>query len=70
MFMDLQDAQDPIQEQAVFLSRSQDATGGGRSQVIDSNWQVVSQFPATGTPIGEGDAMLDVVKYGESSPCA
>ena len=37
MCMNLQDAQDLIQEQGVFLSRSQDATGGGRSQVIDSN---------------------------------
>ena len=70
MCMNLQDAQDLIQEQGVFLSLSQDATGQDRMQVLDSNWQVVGQFPAPGTPIGEGDAMLDVVKYGESSPCS
>jgi PASTA domain len=68
--MNLQDAQDLIQEQGVFLSLSQDATGEGRMQILDANWQVVSQFPAAGTPIDEGDAMLDVVKYGESSPCS
>lgn len=70
MCMNLQDAQDLIQEQGVFLSLSQDATGQDRMQVLDSNWQVVGQFPVPGTPIDEGDAMLDVVKYGESSPCS
>jgi beta-lactam-binding protein with PASTA domain len=70
MCMNLQDAQDLIQEQGVFLSLSQDATGQDRMQVLDSNWQVVGQLPAPGTPIDEGDAMLDVVKYGESSPCS
>lgn len=70
MCMNLQDAQDLIQEEGVFLSLSQDATGQDRMQVLDSNWQVVGQSPAPGTPIDEGDAMLDVVKYGESSPCS
>ena len=70
MCMNLQDAQDLIQEQGVVLSLSQDATGQDRMQVLDSNWQVVGQFPVPGTPIDEGDAMLDVVKYGESSPCS
>jgi len=67
--MNLQDAQDLIQTTGVFFSRSEDATGQGRLQVIDSNWQVVEQTPAPGSPIGEGDAVLSVVKYGESSPC-
>ena len=67
--MNLQDAQDRIQDAGVWLSLSQDATGEDRMQVMDSNWEVVAQFPAPGTPIGEGDAMLDVVKYGEPSPC-
>jgi beta-lactam-binding protein with PASTA domain len=67
--MNLQDAQDLIQTTGVFFSRSEDATGQGRLQVIDSNWQVVEQTPAPGSPIDEGDAVLSVVKYGESSPC-
>ena len=67
--MNLQDAQDRIQEAGLFYSDSFDATGQDRSQLVDSNWQVVSQDPAPGTPIGEGDAMLGAVKYGESSPC-
>ncbi len=67
--MNLQDAQDLIQTTGVFFSSSYDATGEGRSQFIDSNWVVVSQTPAPGTPIGEGDANLGAVKYGETSQC-
>jgi hypothetical protein len=68
--MNLQDAQDLIQSvTGVFFSRSFDATGAGRSQIIDSNWIVVSQDPEPGTPVGEGDAVLGVVKYGEPSLC-
>jgi hypothetical protein len=67
--LDLQTAQDTIQEAGVFFSRSHDATGRDRMQLLDSNWQVVAQTPAPGTPIGELDAVLDVVKYGEPSPC-
>jgi hypothetical protein len=69
MCMNLQDAQDTIQRAGVFYSRSEDATGRGRNQVLDSNWQVVAQNPSPGAPIGEGDAVLSVVKYGETSPC-
>lgn len=65
--MDLQAAQDEIQDHGVLLSGSTDATGQGRNQIIDSNWVVVDQFPAPGTPIGEGDAELYVVKDGEQS---
>lgn len=65
--MNLQDAQDYIQTFGVFFSRSVDATGQGRSQIIDSNWLVVDQSPAPGEPFGEGDAVLSVVKYGEGS---
>lgn len=68
--MNLQDAQNEIQDHGVFFSRSEDATGHGRNQIIDSNWQVVGQSPDAGIPIGEGDAMLSVVKYGEQpNPC-
>jgi hypothetical protein len=67
--MNLQDAQDEIQDHGVFFSGSVDATGQGRSQIVDSNWVVVGQSPAAGSPIGEGDAELSVVKYGETTEC-
>jgi beta-lactam-binding protein with PASTA domain len=67
--MNLQDAQDEIQDHGVFFSGSVDATGQGRNQVIDSNWVVVDQSPTPGSPIGEGDAELSVVKYGETTDC-
>jgi hypothetical protein len=68
--MNLQDAQDLIQTVGVFYSQSVDATGRGRSQIIDSNWQVVAQTPDVGSPFGEGDAVLAVVKIGEQpNPC-
>lgn len=69
MCMNLQSARDEIQESGVFLSRSFDAAGADRSQIIDSNWIVVAQDPAAGSPIGEGDASLGVVKIGEPSSC-
>ena len=69
MCRNLQEAQDTIQRAGVFFSRSEDATGADRNQVIDSNWLVVGQTPAPGSPIGEGDAVLSVVKYGEANPC-
>ena len=67
--MNLQDAQDTIQLAGVFFSRSDDASGRGRNQVLDRNWQVVAQTPAPGTPVGELEAVLSVVKYGEPSRC-
>lgn len=68
--MNLQAAQDHIQAEAgVFLSLSEDATGAGRSQIIDSNWVVVAQRPSVGTPIGEGDAVLSAVKLEEPNNC-
>ncbi len=69
MCMNLQEAQNEIQDHGVFFSRSEDATGQSRNQIIDSNWQVVGQSPEAGTPIGEFEAVLFVVKYGEPSPC-
>jgi beta-lactam-binding protein with PASTA domain len=67
--MNLQDAQDLIQESGVFFSRSEDASGEGRSQMVDSNWVVVSQTPEPGATITEGEAVLSVVKIGEPSGC-
>ena len=65
--MNLQDAQDSIQDHGVFFSRSRDATGRNRSQFIDRNWIVINQSPAPGKKIGEGDALLSAVKIGEST---
>ncbi|MFT3663165.1 MAG: hypothetical protein QM809_17900 [Gordonia sp. (in: high G+C Gram-positive bacteria)] len=67
--MNLQAAQNKVQESGVFFSRSEDATGKARQQVWDRNWIVVGQRPAAGTRIGEGDAVLSVVKYGEPNQC-
>ncbi|MGW4329224.1 calcium-binding protein [Nocardia sp. NPDC004573] len=67
--MNLQDAQDAIQAAGVFFSRSKDATGKGRMQVMDRNWIVVAQSPGPGVLIGEGEAVLSVVKIGEPSSC-
>jgi len=65
--MNLQEAQDEIQDHGVFFSRSKDASGRNRSQFLDRNWVVVKQSPAPGKKIGEGDAMLSAVKIGEST---
>lgn len=67
--MNLQAAQNLIQDAGVFLSRSEDATGAGRMQVNDSNWIVVGQTPGVGVPIEEGDAVLSVVKVDEPNNC-
>jgi beta-lactam-binding protein with PASTA domain len=67
--MNLQEAQDEIQDHGVFFSRSEDASGDDRRQIVDRNWVVVSQFPAAGSPIGERDAILSVLKHDETSDC-
>ncbi len=67
--MNLQDAQNTVQKAGVFFSRSLDATGAGRRQVLDRNWLVVAQTPSPGTPFTEGEAVLSVVKYGEPNSC-
>ena len=65
--MTLQDAQDLIQDQGVFFSRSNDASGRNRNPVVDSNWIVIDQTPEPGTSFGEGDAVLSVLKVDEAS---
>ncbi len=67
--MDLQLAQDTIQEAGVFFSRSDDATGQGRAQVLDRNWIVIAQTPDAGSTVGELEAVLSVVKDTEPNPC-
>jgi beta-lactam-binding protein with PASTA domain len=67
--MNLQAAQDEIQDHGVFFSKSVDATGKGRRQILDRNWIVVDQDPKAGDKIGEGDAVLSVVKTDEPNDC-
>ena len=67
--MNLQAAQDEIQDHGVFFSKSVDATGKGRRQILDRNWIVVDQRPQAGDKIGEGDAVLSVVKTDEPNDC-
>jgi hypothetical protein len=63
--MTLQQAQDTIQDQGVFYSKSEDASGQGRRQVIDSNWIVIAQNITPGSPIDEGQVILRVLKDDE-----
>lgn len=63
--MNLQVAQDKIQTLGIFYSRSEDATGAGRAQMLDMNWIVVRQSPQPGVLIGEGDSLLYVKKVDE-----
>jgi hypothetical protein len=68
----LQGAQDDVQRasgDAVFFSHSQDATGQGRFQVLDSNWKVCSQNIAAGQPVAwDGHVVFSVVKLSETCP--
>jgi len=63
--MNLQDAQDLIQDQGVFLSRSKDASGQDRNQIYDRNWIVVGQNVPTGDAIGEIEVVLSVLREDE-----
>lgn len=71
--IDLQTAQDKIQEHGVFYSVSHDLLGS-RNQVLDSNWQVCNQTPPAGTRIQgaaadwEGKINFGVVKRTEHCP--
>ncbi|MET9388413.1 hypothetical protein ABZY09_47525 [Streptomyces sp. NPDC002928] len=47
--MVLQDAQDTAQAAGFYNLRDKDASGQDRFQVLDSNWKVCSQEPASGS---------------------
>lgn len=68
----LQDAQDKMQVltgNPMFYTASTDASGAGRMQVLDSNWQVCSQTPAAGTQFGSDTSVsFAAVKLAESCP--
>jgi hypothetical protein len=68
--LDLQTAQDVIQSNGVFLSRSHDLLGM-RNQVLDSNWLVCTQNIPVGQRVtGDAEGLVDlgVVKREESCP--
>jgi hypothetical protein len=57
----LQDAQDAIQAltgNAIFFTKSHDATGAGRHQILDRDWKVCSQNVPPGTKI-TADTAID-----------
>jgi hypothetical protein len=68
----LQEAQDAMQRltgNPVFITRSHDATGKKRNQVVDSNWQVCSQNIAPGGQVTDKSTVdFGAVKAGESCP--
>ena len=68
--LDLQTAQNAIQGNGVFLSRSHDLLGM-RNQVLDSNWVVCTQSIPVGQQVtGDAEGLIDlgVVKREESCP--
>jgi hypothetical protein len=69
---DLQSAQDDIQSitnDGIFFTRSHDATGRGRHQILDRDWQVCSQNVRAGSKIVAGtDIVFNVVRV-ETESC-
>ena len=70
--MDLQQAQDLLQDasgEMLYFSSSEDATGEGRMQLIDSNWIVCSQNVEPGAMVtADLNVIFHVVKDDESCP--
>ena len=65
----LQESQDRLQAMGSWLIDQEDASGRGRMQVIDSNWQVCSQDPAPGeTTSTTSRVTLQAVKLDERCP--
>ena len=67
--MVLQDAQDVLQSFGSYLMNQEDASGQGRTQLLDSNWQVCMQDPAPGVRVSASDLVtLWSVKLDEICP--
>ncbi len=67
--MNLQLAQDTLQSLDSYLMDQTDASGLGRFQVDDSNWQVCTQDPAAGAVVPISTLVtLGSVKLAESCP--
>jgi hypothetical protein len=69
---DLQSAQDDIQSitgDGIFFTRSHDATGRGRRQFLDRDWQVCSQNVRPGARVtADSDIVFNVVRV-ETESC-
>jgi hypothetical protein len=58
----LQDAQDDLQRvfnSPLYFSTSSDATGAGRHQILDRDWQVCAQSVAAGQTIDPSTVTVD-----------
>ena len=67
--INLQDAQNAMQQLGVFFTTSTDASGLGRAQIMDNNWIVCGQnFPPGTQMTGDLEGAIDftVAKIGES----
>jgi len=68
--LDLQSAQNAIQANGIFLSRSHDLLGM-RNQVVDSNWLVCTQnIPAGEQVTGEAEGLIDLGVVKREELCA
>ena len=66
---DLQLAQDTMQAAGFYILRSHDATGEGRSQVLDRAWKVCDQLPPGGSTVAASQFIdFGVVKDEEGCP--
>lgn len=70
--IDLQSAQDDLQTisgNPLYISFSEDATGAGRGQWLDSGWQVCWSKPTPGTTVTNSmDVTFYVVRISETCP--
>jgi hypothetical protein len=65
----LQLAQDTLQGLGSYVMDQQDASGAGRTQVLDSNWHVCTQSPVAGSVVPVDTIVtLASVKLAESCP--
>jgi beta-lactam-binding protein with PASTA domain len=68
---DLQKAQDTLQAAGFYNLDSEDGTGQGRAQIIDSNWVVIRQSAPPGSRPDPGTRIiLTTVKFGEPTGAA
>ena len=67
--MNLQEAQDLLQNMGSYFMDQEDASGDGRLQIDDSNWNVCTQDPEPGETLSLVDVVtLASVKAGETCP--
>jgi beta-lactam-binding protein with PASTA domain len=68
---DLQEAQDTLQSAGFDNFSSEDASGQGRTQIVDRNWTVVGQRPSPGPTVPKTtEIVLRVRKDDEPTNCA